>query len=112
MVGLIPNMKNSRKRRKTGASLHLTSKGTEKGTENVKETVNDPVGGMGRPCCLVRGPDSRQREGSMGSLLLGAYILKCQTLWLVVKLVWSLTAKLIQSHFGRNVRIYIIVITQ
>ena len=42
------------------ASYLMNRKGN--GKSNVTETLNDLVGGMGRPCRLVRGPNSRQRE--------------------------------------------------
>ena len=71
MMGVFLNMKNLRKEVKNGTTLHLTAKKKERGKENVTETVNDTVGGLGRPCCLLRGPHPRQSEGSLGFLLLG-----------------------------------------
>ena len=51
---------------KTGATLHLPSKEKERGKSNVRETVKDPIGGMGILCRLVRVPNLRQKEGSLG----------------------------------------------
>ena len=77
---------------------HLPYKENERGKKNMREMVNELVGEMGRMCSFMRGPTSRQREGSMGLLLLGSYTLKYRTIWLVVKPVWRLTVKLIQSY--------------
>ena len=55
MMGVIPNMKNLRKRRNIGTTLHLPAKVKEKVKENVTETVNVPAMGVGIPCHFVRG---------------------------------------------------------